>query len=88
MCVNGEFILALDVMNARCDYQGRRSMSVVKIVDGVMSMGMLSVVEVVISCHIFLHITILFCFLYFYIFISFGLTIMVVIGFFFHYVYF
>ena len=37
-------------------------MSVMKMVDGVMSMGMMSVVEVVISCHSFVHITVLFAF--------------------------
>ena len=62
MCINGKLLLALEVMNARWDYQGRRLMSVMKMVDGVMSMGMMSVVEVVISCHIFLRITILFWF--------------------------
>ena len=49
MCVNGEFLSALDVMNARWDYRGRQSMSVMKLADGVMSMGMMSVVEMVIS---------------------------------------
>ena len=64
MCINGELLSALDVMNARWDYRGRRSMSVMrmvdgsgrsmKMVDGIMSMDMMSVVEMVISCHIFL----------------------------------
>ena len=62
MCVNGELLSALDVMNARWDYRGRRSMSVIKMVDGVMSMGMMSVVEMVISCHIFLHVQYFFWF--------------------------
>ena len=56
MCVNGELLSALDVMNARWDYRGRQSMLVMKMVDGVMSMGMMSVFEVVIFCHIFLHV--------------------------------
>ena len=64
MCFNGELLSALDVMNARWDYRGRRSMSIMrmvdgsgwsmKMVDGIMSMAMMSVVEMVISCHIFL----------------------------------
>ena len=82
MCVNGELVSALEVMNARWDYRGRRSMSVVKMVDGVMSMGMMSVVEVVIFCHIFLRITVLFCVLGLVYFYSFCLTVMVVICFF------
>ena len=66
MCVNSELLSTLDVMNARWDYQGRRSMSVMRMVDengrsmqmvdGVMSMGMMSVVEMVISYHSFLHV--------------------------------
>ena len=56
MCVNGELLSALEVMNVGWDYRGRRSMSVMKMVDGVMSMGMMSVVEMVISCHSFLHV--------------------------------
>ena len=66
MCVNGELLSVLDVMNARWDFRGRRSMSVMrmvngsgrsmKMVDGVMSMGMMSVVEMVISCHSFLYV--------------------------------
>ena len=66
MCVNGELLLVLDVMNARWYYQGRQSMSVMRMVDGsgrsmkmvdsVMSMGMMSVVEMVISCHSFLYV--------------------------------
>ena len=55
MCVNGDLLLALEVMNARWDYRGRQSMSVMKMVDGVMLMGMMSVVEVVIFYHSFLH---------------------------------
>ena len=65
MCVNGELLSVLDVMNARWDYRGRRLMSVMrmvdgsgrsmKMVDGVMSMGMMLVVKMVISCHIFLY---------------------------------
>ena len=53
MCVNGELVSALEVMNARWDYRGHRSM---KMVDGVMSMGMMVVVEMVISCHGFLYV--------------------------------
>ena len=56
MCVNGELLSTLEVMNARWDYRGRRSMSVMKMVDGVMLMCMMLVVEVVISCHSFLHV--------------------------------
>ena len=78
MCVNGELLLALDVMSTRWDYRGRRSMSVMrmvdgsvrsmKMVDGVMSMGMMSVVEMVISCHSFLRVWyyLFFVFLVFY----------------------
>ena len=53
-----------------------------KMVDGVMSMGMMSVVKMVISCHSFLYVRyyLLFGFLGFY---SFCLTVMVVICFFF-----
>ena len=75
MCVNGELILALDVMNARWDYRGRRSMSVMrmvdgsgqsmKMVDGVMLMGRISVVEMVMSCHSFLYVRYYFAFLLF-----------------------
>ena len=53
-------------MNARWDYRDHWSMSVMKMVDengrsmkmvnGVMSMGMIAVVEMVISCHSFLHV--------------------------------
>ena len=78
MCINGELLSALNVMNARWDYRSRRSMSVMrmvdgsgrsmKMVDGVMSMGMMSVVEVVISCHSFVRIIVLFSF---WIFIAF-----------------
>ena len=56
MCVNGEFVSVLEVMNAQWDSRVRRSMSVMKMVNGVMSMGMMSVVEVVVSCHSFLHV--------------------------------
>ena len=59
-----------------------------QMVDGVMSMGMMSVVKIVISCHSFLYVRyyLLFCFLGFY---SFWFTVMVVIGFFIlFYVYF
>ena len=62
MCVNGELVLVLEVMNARWDSQGHQLMSVMKMVDGVMSMGMMSVVEVVISCHSFLHVRYYFVF--------------------------
>ena len=58
MCVNGELVSALEVMNARWDNRGRRSMSVMKMVDGVMSMvkmvdGVMSMVKMVVSCHSF-----------------------------------
>ena len=66
MCVNGKLLLALEVMNARWDYQGFRSMLVMKMVDGVMSMDMMLVVEGVISCHSFLHVRHYFVFLDFY----------------------
>ena len=56
MFVNGELVSVLEVMNAQWDYRGRRSMSVMKMVDGIMLMGMMLVVEVVISCHSFLHV--------------------------------
>ena len=56
MCVNGELLSVLDVMNARWDYRGHRSMLVMKMVNDVMSMGMMSIVEVVISYHSFLHV--------------------------------
>ena len=72
MCVNGEFLSALDVMNALWEYRGRQSMSVMKMVDGsgrsmkmvdgAMSMGMMSVVKMVISCHSFLHVSYYFAF--------------------------
>ena len=62
MCVNGELVSALEVMNARWDSRGHRSMSVMKMVDGVLSMGMMSVVEVVISYHSFLHVRYYFAF--------------------------
>ena len=72
MCVNGELLLALDVMNARWDYRGHRLMSVMKMVngsgrlmkmvDGVMSMGMVSVVKMVISWHSFLPVRYYFAF--------------------------
>ena len=65
MCVNGELVSTLEVMNAQWDYRGCRSMSVVKMVDGVMSMGMMSVVEVVISCHNFVCVRYFFSFLLF-----------------------
>ena len=54
MCVNGEFLSALEVMNGQWDYRGHRSMSVMKMVNGVMSIGMMSIVKVVISYHSFL----------------------------------
>ena len=66
MFVNGEFISVLEVMNAQWDYQGHRSMSVMKMDDGVMLMGMMSVVEVVISCHSFLHVRHYFAFWIFF----------------------
>ena len=62
MCVNGELLSALEVMNARWDYRGHRSMSVMTMVDGIVSMGMMSVVEMVISCHSFLYVQYLFGF--------------------------
>ena len=61
MCVNGNVLSTLDVMNARWDYRSRRLVSVMrmvdrsswsmKVVDGARSMVMMAVVEVVISCH-------------------------------------
>ena len=62
MCINGELLSALKVMNAGWDYRGRQSMLVMKMVDGVMSMDMMLVVEVVISCHNFVRIIVLFAF--------------------------
>ena len=66
MCVNGELISAVDVMNARWDYRSHRLMSVMrmidgsgrsnKMVDGVRSMDIMAVVEMVISCHDFLSV--------------------------------
>ena len=41
-------------------------MSVMKMVDGVISMGMMSVVEVVIPCHSFACVSVLFFFLDFF----------------------
>ena len=63
MCVNGELVSTLEVMNARWDYRGCWSVSAMKMVDGVMSMGMMSVVEVVISCHSFVRVRYYFVFL-------------------------
>ena len=71
MCVNGELVLALVVMNARWDCRGHWSMSIMKMVDGDMSMGMMSAIVVVISYHTSLCISLLFFFLYFHIFIAF-----------------
>ena len=34
MCITRKLLSALDVMNARWDYRGCRSMSVIRIVDG------------------------------------------------------
>ena len=65
MCVNGKLFLALEVMNAGWDSLGRRLMSVMKMVDGVMSMGMMSVVEVVISRHNFVRVRYYFSFFIF-----------------------
>ena len=62
MCVNGELVSALKVMNVRWDSQGRWLMLVMKMFDGVMSMGMMSVVEVVISCHNFVCVQYYFAF--------------------------
>ena len=62
MCVNGELLSALEVMNARWDYRGHRAVSVMKMVDGVMSMVMMSVVEMVISCYSLLHVQYYFSF--------------------------
>ena len=53
-------------------YENGRSM---KMVDGVMSMGMMSVVEMVISCHSFLHVRYYFAFWIFKFFIAFGLRL-------------
>ena len=81
MCVNGELLLTLNAMNARWDYRGGRSMSMMrmvdgsgrsmKMVDGVMLMGVMLVIMVVISCHTILCFFILFYFLDFQIFIAF-----------------
>ena len=75
MCVNGELLSALDVMYAQWDYRSRRLMSVMKMVDGsgrsmkmvdgAISMGMMSVVKMVISCHSFLHVWYYFSFFLF-----------------------
>ena len=66
MCINGDLLFALKVMNVRWDYRGRWLMLVMKMVNGVMSIGMMSVFEVVIPCHSFVCITVLFAFfLYF-----------------------
>ena len=46
-------------------------MLVMKMDIGVISMGMMSVVEVVIPCHSFVRVSVLFFFLDFYIFIAF-----------------
>ena len=53
-----------------------------KFVDGVMSMGMMSVVEMVISCNSFLYVRYLFWLFVFSGFYSFWFMVMVVIGFF------
>ena len=63
MCVNGELVSALEVKNARWDYRGHRSMSVMRMVDGIMSMVMMSVVKMVISCHSFGRVRYYFAFL-------------------------
>ena len=82
MCVNGKLLSALDVMNARWDYRSRQLMLVmrmvdgsgwsIKMVDGVMSMGMMAVVEMVISCHGFLYIWYFLAFEFFEVFMDFG----------------
>ena len=46
-------------------------MSVMKVVDGIMSMGMMSIVKMVVPCHSFVRVLVLFLFLDFYIFIAF-----------------
>ena len=66
VCVNGELLSALDVMNTRWDYRGHRLVLVmrmvdrssrsIKVVDGARSMVMMAVVEMVISCHDFLSV--------------------------------
>ena len=66
VCVNGELLSVLDVMNARWDYRIRRLMSVMrmvnessrsmKVVNGARSMVMMAFVEMVISCHGFLSV--------------------------------
>ena len=66
MCVNGELLSALDVMNARWDYRSCRLVSVMRMVDGssqsmkvvagARSMVMMTVVEMVIFCHGFLSV--------------------------------
>ena len=89
MFVNGELLSVLDVMNAQWDYRIRRLMSVMRMVDGsgwsmkmvngVRSMAMMAVVEMVISCHGFLFVGYYFVFEFFLVFYGFWLTVMVVI---------
>ena len=67
MCVNGELLSTLDVMNARWDYRSRRLMSVMRMVDGSgrsmkMVDGVRSMVEMVIFCHGFSVCRVLFFF--------------------------
>ena len=63
MCVTGDLFLVLKFMNALWDYRGRRSMSVMKVVNGIVSMGMMSIVKMVIPCHSFVRVLVLFFFL-------------------------
>ena len=63
MCVNGDLVLALEVMNAQWDYRRRRLMSVMKVVNGIVSMGMMSIVKMVVPYHNFVRVSVLFCFL-------------------------
>ena len=82
MCVNGELLSALDVVNGRWDYRSRRLVSVVRIVDesgwsmkmvdGARLMVMMAVVEMVISCHGFLSVGYYFVFGIFSFFMHFG----------------
>ena len=63
MCDTGNLVLALKFMNARWHYRGHRSMSVMKVVNGIVSMGMMSIVKMVVPCHSFVHVSVLLCFL-------------------------
>ena len=51
MCVTGNLVLVLEIKNAQWDYQGHWTMSIMKVVDGIMLMGMMLIVKMVFSCH-------------------------------------